>query len=201
MRRRIFIAINLPEPVKTKLASEQRRIETAFQGINEEGLGKGIVRWARPKTIHITLAFIGYINDEELLEVCKATEETTKNNSSFSITLQNICYGPVGKVPPRMIWVTGQKSAEFVNLKNDLEKRLSLSQVAYTPERRGFVPHITLGRIRQWQWHGLDPEQIPDITQELNLSFRVSSIEIMESNLKRGGPEYKMLESHKLGGE
>ncbi len=179
-RRRVFIAINLPEDVKKKLAEYQ------------ENWPDLPIRWTKQDNIHITLVFLGYVADEELVEVCKAVKEVGSRHSSFSVNLFKICYGPTDKKPPRMVWAIGEKSEEFASLKEDLDKSLANS------EKRQFSPHITLGRIRKWEWQRIEPEERPSVDEEINLSFSVDSIEIMESVLKRGGPEYTILELAKL---
>ncbi len=182
-RRRIFIAINLPEDVKKKLAGYKEKWPELP------------IKWTKLNNIHITLAFLGYITDEELVEVCKAVKEAGSRHSSFSVNLIKICYGPLrlrsGQVP-RMVWAMGEKSEEFASLKDDLDKSLTIS------EKRQFSPHITLGRIRKWEWQRIEPEEAPSVDEEIGLSFPVDSIEIMESVLKRGGPEYIILESANL---
>jgi len=71
-----------------------------------------------------------------------------------------------------MIWATGEKIKEF-----------------------NLFPHINLGRIKTWQFRQIEPEERPEINENINLSFEVNSIEIMESRLKRTGPDYTILES------
>jgi 2'-5' RNA ligase len=185
-RHRIFIAINLPEKIKKELADFQNKWPELP------------ARWTSLDNIHITLEFLGYLTDQELADVCKITKEVVKRHNSFSINLNKICYGPADKIPPRMIWVSGEKSKELFELKNDLEKSL-LESVRFAPEKREFAPHITLARIRQWDWRKIEPEERPDINEDIDFSFFVDSIEIMESNLRRGGAEYSILESHQLG--
>ena len=182
MRHRIFVAINLPEDIKRKLVDYQEKWPELP------------ARWTKPENLHITLAFLGYLSDEELLELCKITEEVAQRNNSFSLNLNKICYGPPKKTPPRMVWVEGEKSKESANLKDDLEASL-MEKVRYSPEKRAFTPHITLGRIRGWEWHRIDPEERPEVEQDISLTFEVHSVEVMESQLKKGGPEYVILES------
>jgi len=185
--RRIFLAINLPEKIKQELERYQEKWKSLP------------IRWIPSKNFHITLVFLGYLNNDELFEVSKATKETAFENSPFSVNLTKICYGPLEKKPPRMIWAVGERSSQFTALKTELEERLLNSgKVSFRPEKREFCPHITLGRIRQWEWRRMDPEDIPQIEEEINLVFPVNSIEVMESQLKRGGAEYTILESHSL---
>ncbi len=187
MRHRLFIAINLPEEIKRKLSE--------YEGKWPELP----IRWTKGENLHITLIFLGYLLDEELLEICKITKEVASRNQSFSINLNKICYGPPKKMPPRMAWVNGEKSREFTALKNDLEKSLGISEgVSFSPEKRVFSPHITLGRIRAWEFRQLEIEERPEVNEDIDLSFEVNSIEVMESQLKRGGPNYAVLESAPL---
>jgi len=179
-RRRIFIAINLPKDIKKKLAGYKERWPELP------------IKWTKENNVHITLAFLGYIADEELINICEAVKEAAFKHSSFSVNLFKICYGPTDKKPPRMVWAIGEKSEEFASLKEDLDKSLAIS------EKRQFSPHVTLGRIRKWEWQRIEPEERPEVDEEIDLSFSVNSIEVMESVLKRGGPEYTILESYNL---
>lgn len=185
MRHRVFIAINLPEEIKKELSSFQAKwLELP-------------VRWVKPENLHITLAFLGYLSDGELFEVLKLTKEVASRNQSFSINLKKIIYGPPKKMPPRMVWAEGEKSEELAKLQKDLENSLSASSIKgmEESETRPLISHITLGRIRQWEFRQIEPEEKPEINEAISLSFEVNSIEVMESHLKRGGAEYTVLES------
>ena len=97
-----------------------------------------------------------------------------------------------------MIWVEGEKSLALAKLKDDLENSLLQSNSSvFKREVRAFSPHITLARIRQWDWQKL--EEQPKIEQDIDLVFPVQSIEVMESRLLRSGAEYIALESVALG--
>lgn len=194
-KHRVFIAINLPEEIKKKLASYQEKIEELFTP-HLFKKGGGPIRWTKKDNLHITLEFLGYVADNELLEICQNTKQLASKLRPFTVTLNKICYGPPKKIPPRMVWVEGEKSKEFTCLKESLEKALMSSTAThYLPENRVFAPHITLGRIKTWEFRQIEPEERPEVNEEINLNFKVNSIEIMESILKKGGPEYTILES------
>jgi 2'-5' RNA ligase len=98
-----------------------------------------------------------------------------------------------------MVWVEGEKSEELGDLRKDLQDLL-LQKISYRPEEgRNFSPHITLARISEWEFKKFDLDERPEINEEIDLIFDVQSIEVMESELKRGGPVYTILESHTLG--
>lgn len=186
-RRRIFIAINLPESVKKKLLEFQK--EWADLPVN----------WTKRSNLHITLVFIGYLDDEEVLEICQLARQISQKYQSFEIELKRICLGPPHG-PARMIWLEGKVSPVLTQLKNDLENvLLNSAKNGYSHgEKRSFQPHITLARIRQGEWRDLLVK--PKIEKEISLIFPVASIEIMESHLSRKGPDYAALESVELSG-
>jgi len=194
MQHRIFIAINFPDEIKRELSDFQSKWPELP------------VRWTKPENLHITLVFLGYLSDEELPEVLKITKEVASKHKQFSINLNKIFYGPPKK-PPRMVWVEGEKNIELGNLQKDLEKSLLSSEDFLSAEalakaeakedvseNRPYSPHITLGRIKTWEFRQIEPEERPEINEDISLSFEVNSIEVMKSELKRGGPEYTILE-------
>jgi 2'-5' RNA ligase len=151
-------------------------------------------RWTKKENLHITLAFLGYVKNEELPEILRITKTVATRHNPFLINLNKICYGPTAG-PPRMVWVEGEKNKELTNLQIDLENALQGKISNFKKESRAFTPHITLARIRQWEFRALEPEERPEISEEISLSFEVNSIEIMESKLKPQGPDYFVLES------
>jgi len=182
MKHRIFVAINLPEDTKKKLIEYQDKWPDLP------------IRWTKKENLHITLFFLGYLSDEELLEVCNTTKEVAINHQLFTVNLKKIFYGPPKKMPPRMVWVEGEKSEELGKIQGELEEKLT-SSVRLKSENRSYAPHITLGRIKSWEWQKIEPEERPEVNEEIDLSFEVNSIEVMESKLRQGGPEYIILES------
>jgi 2'-5' RNA ligase len=186
-RHRVFIAINLPEEVKRELMK--------FYDKWPELPAK----WTTKDNLHITLEFLGDLTDAEIADACKIVSEVASRNNGFSINLNKILYGPPKKNPPRMVWVEGEKSEELGDLRKDLQDLL-LQKISYRPEEgRNFSPHITLARISEWEFKKFDLDERPEINEEIDLIFDVQSIEVMESELKRGGPVYTILESHTLG--
>ena len=182
---RVFIAINLPKNIRERISSYQK------------GIGHFPIKWVKEDSLHITLIFLGYLKDEEVARICEITREFTLRAEPFSIELNKIGYGPAGKMPPRMIWLSGEKSQELANFRASLENEIFSAFGKNYSEggTKQFSPHITLGRIRQWEWRRIDPDEMPQVEEEVSLDFEARSIEVMESHLKRGGSEYVILES------
>ncbi len=189
MNKRIFISIGLPERIKNKLESFQEEINKSFTSFNDFCP----VKWTKKGNLHITLFFIGYVEIDELPGIFDIIEEITEKHGTFNIDLKSISYGPSGK-PPKMVWANGEKSEELNKLQSELEKKL----LDVKEPDNSFTPHITLGRIIQWQFSRIELEERPDVYKEVSLSFPVESIEVMESSLKRGGSQYAVLRSFPL---
>ncbi len=185
-RHRIFIAINLPEEIKKELA----RFYDKWPELP--------AKWISQDNLHITLEFLGDLTDVEIGDVCEIAKEVVKRHKPFSVVLNKVLYGPPKKNPPRMVWAEGEKTEELADLKEDFQECL-VEKISFRPEGKGFVPHITLARISEWEFRKFDIEERPEINENIDLSFTVESVEVMESELKRGGPVYTILESHTLG--
>ena len=158
MLHRIFIAVNLPENIKNKLAAYQEKWSDLP------------ARWTKKENLHITLEFLGYLPAEEIMELCQKIREDALAKKPFFVRLNKICYGPVQKdykKPARMVWAIGEKIQEF-----------------------NIIPHITLARIKNWEFKQIEPDQRPEINEDINLNFEVNSIEIMQSRLKKSAPRF-----------
>jgi|SRR3989344_1825359 len=184
-RHRTFIAINLPHDIKKRLAGFEKK----YQDVP--------AKWTGIDNLHITILFLGDLIDQELAQVCKISGEVVKNHNSFNVSLEKIAYGPEGKLPPRYIWAGGGESKELSSLKKDLESAL-FEVVKFKLDKNIFTPHITLAKIKEWEWRRIETEERPEVGENLDTTFTVESIEVMESELKRGGPQYVVVESHQL---
>lgn len=192
MKRRLFIAINLPENVKKKLVEYREK----WYNLNPE-----LIRWVNKFNLHITLVFIGYVSDDEMYNICNIVKETAKKHEPFFIRMERIIIGPAydkssaGKPSiPRMFWVEGEKSEELAKLQTDLENAIA-GEDYIKKEIRPYKPHITLARFRSLLLKSL-PEEI---NEPFKFEIPVETIEVMESSLKRTGAEYSVLESVELG--
>ncbi|MCH7604730.1 RNA 2',3'-cyclic phosphodiesterase [Patescibacteria group bacterium] len=186
MLHRIFLAINLPDSIKQQLLFHQKKRSELP------------IRWTSVGNIHITLVFLGNTSETELQKLSRLIERIGKNRRPFSVELSRIVYGPT-KSNPKMIWVTIKKSDELLGLQKDLETALNSSEnIHYTPEKRPYSSHLTLGRLRMMEFRKMEIDERPEVSEDISLSFTATSLEIMESKLRSGGAEYTILQSTKL---
>jgi len=182
MLHRTFIAINLPKEVKNKtleLKNEYNHIPA---------------KWVERENVHITLSFLGNLDDNQLIETINIAESVIQNYEPFVLNVKEMGLGP--KIPPRLIWLTLDENKILSRLNQELEDNIySLDSYKFkTKEQRKFIPHITLARIKSFEAKRLNKDSF-DIKHELDINFEVNSIEIMESELKKTGPEYIILRS------
>lgn len=185
MRHRVFVAINFPSHIKDELEKLKKHWPILP------------CRWVPKQNLHLTLAFLGYLNEEGLEKVMNSLAIVGQRHHPFSFFLDYISYGPDKKFPPRLLWLKGKSNEALLELKKNIDEVLNES-IGYIPETRDFIPHITLARIKKWQWRQIDPEDRPQINKRVNFKIPVNSFEIMESHLKRSGAQYEILKSISL---
>jgi 2'-5' RNA ligase len=193
MKKRIFIAINLPEKAKNKLADFQKEVEQKFA----YSCDSCPIKWTKKENLHITLLFLGSVDDMEIPDIFKIVEEAMDGVEVFDLNIDNLSYGPIGKESPKMVWANIGKTEELIDVQNRVQRAILNSGYDAEVDKK-FTPHITLGRITQWQFRRIEPEEVPQVDQEVGLGFSVKSAEIMESFLKRGGSEYCVLKTINL---
>lgn len=175
MKKKLFIAINPPENVKRKLF------------LLKEKFFDLPVKWTKEENIHITLFFIGSVLEKEEDKFTTILGNISKNSDAFNLTINNISYAPLESKRPRMIWANIQISDSLISLRKKIHK-----------ESNEFHPHLTLAKINLWEFNKIDSEEILIIDEEIDIHFKVNSIELMESKIIRGNVEYKILKSFKL---
>lgn len=184
MKRRVFVAINLPEAAKKKIDAEAEKIKLVFEEQNFFGC-----RFAPPENLHLTISFLGYQEDNSVALIADAAKETAKKFESPSIVFEKIIYGPP-KGTPRMIWLSGsdKTSKNLAEIKNYLEDLLLENGVGFQQENRPYSTHLTLARLET-----TPKTSLPKIEKDFRLEFSAKNLDLMESHLKKTGAEYESL--------
>lgn len=178
-KRRVFIAINLPQEVKKRLFEFSEKHNDLP------------VRWIAEDNLHITLLFIGWADDEETAKICQIVKQAASKYSAFEINLAKIDYDSEKKLP-RMVWAFGKENREFAELENSIKDALAENGIGFDDRHRDSLIHITLGRIT---WSELSGAGKPNIAENFDLRCLVESVEVMESAMTKKGREYVILES------
>jgi len=184
---RLFIAINLPELIRTEITKLMRSIEPIFSFP---------VRFVASQNWHITITFLGATGAESMSGIITALEETINECEPPKIVFNRLCYGPLARegkrVLPRMIWLMGspETSMKLATLKQFLENRLHAYGVRFQHEDRLFETHLTLARFESSR-----RDAFPVIERACTIEFQGESIDLMESTLKRNAVEYETISS------
>ncbi len=186
---RCFIAIDIPEDIRTGLANLQEDL------LSRVDIRKGDVKWVRPEGMHLTLKFLGEVPDNQIMDVCNIVQEVARRHTAFDFAVREV--GSFGGHSARVLWVgAGLDCPELLTLQQDLEEGLALA--GWPKEGRQFSGHLTLCRIRNAK-AGKKLGQAAGQYENYDLgTVRAASICIYESQLKPEGPIYTRLGSYPL---
>lgn len=183
---RTFISINLPEDIKREILSLQSRLK----------VHGGHIGWVKPDAIHLTLKFLGDIDEKKIPEIEAATREATKGFDTFYLRILGLGVFPSLK-RPRIIWLgVNEEGDSLARLQSKIEDEIA--RIGPPREEREFKPHLTIGRVKDL--HGF--KQLMDtIDAERGIDldgFNVTEILIMKSELRREGAIYTRLYEIKI---
>jgi 2'-5' RNA ligase len=186
---RAFIAIELPKELREFLSRMQDQLKTSG----------GDIKWVAPDNIHLTLKFLGEIDDEKFAKIVKIIEGVTKETLPFPMRISSI--GAFPKIDyPRVIWTGVDKGdKEAKQIVKELEAKIE--KLGIPKEERAFSSHITIGRTRS----NLNREKLVAELKNLenkpggeNLEFSVTKITLFKSTLTPKGPIYEVLQEANL---
>ena len=145
--------------------------------------------------MHLTLKFLGEIDDKQLIDVCKITEEVAGRHKSFDIEIGGV--GSFGGRSARVLWVgAGKDSENLLKLQDDLETQLAFA--GWAEENRKFEGHLTLCRIKNVK-AGFKLAQLTKEYEDYRLDVMpVEAVSIYQSELTPQGPVYTLLGRYNL---
>ncbi len=177
---RLFVAINLPDDVRTAVREAVRPLE-------ERGLP---ARWLDPDSYHVTMKFIGEVRPgreepcvEVLRRVCSAYRPA------------DLSLGEVGAFPslrrPNVLWVGVERTPQLRALKHDLEH--GYASLGIDRETRAFRPHVTVARAHDEANAG-EFRLLEDLAREIDVdaSFTAEHLDLMRSRLRSDGAVYSV---------
>lgn len=186
---RTFIAIELPAEIRDSLARIEERLKAT----------QADVKWVEPKNIHLTLKFLGEIDEKQHERINLILDEVAGESSSYKILVSSI--GAFPKLDsPRVIWVgadAGDKETKV--LAKELEEKIQ--KIGIPKEDRPFSSHITIGRTRSTKNRDKLIQELRNLEQEFggkDLSFPVKKITLCKSTLTPQGPIYEVLKEANL---
>ena len=188
-RVRTFIAIELPKLVRERLIALQDQLSRDLAG----------VKWVGPDNLHVTLLFLGEVDNRELPALCRAVDGVTSTMPPLLITIESVGCFPNPR-RPRVIWVgVGTGADEIIALHDALEQPL-LALGCYRREERKYTPHVTLGRLKgESAPSGLAGVLTKHQTWQAG-DATVNEVHVMSSELMPQGPTYAVLSRARFRG-
>ncbi len=182
---RTFVAVELSDEVKTHIAA-------AIDQLRSEQINN--LRLVRPEGVHLTLKFLGDIDADRVTAVAEAMSQVAVRHTPFGLIL-----GATGVFPnanrARVLWIGVDGDLEPLRLlQAGIED--ALTAIGFSPEKRGFNPHLTIGRMHHRASRS-DRSRAADTLSSLLLPERqpiaVNAISLMKSTLLPDGAIYERI--------
>ena len=174
---RTFIAIELPDELK-------KRLEMLQEELKKDSGKASKISWARPETIHLTLKFLGPVENQRLEEISEALKKATRDIEKFTVKTRGIGGFPNLK-NPRVVWVGMDGSEYLKKLYGNIEE--CMESAGFEREKREFHPHLTLCRVKNPKDGKMLSERIEKLRTDISMDFQADSVVFFKSELKKGG--------------
>lgn len=175
---RLFTGLSVPENIRDRLAL----VSGGIPGAN----------WTRPENYHITLTFIGNVDETAAEDIDTALSRI--DMAAFDVTVRGMGNFAQGD-HPNVLWAGVEKTEPLLRLKEKNDRALETARVSF--ENRKYTPHVTLARFRR-----AEEGKLAEFIQEQNLlhlpPFRAESFILYESSLTKNGPAYDVLREYPL---
>ncbi|MCP3965630.1 MAG: RNA 2',3'-cyclic phosphodiesterase [Lentisphaerae bacterium] len=172
--KRLFIAIDLPGSLKKELVKQQNQLPG--------------FKWASINQLHLTLRFLGNVSISNIKLLCDSLENI--NDKPFKMHVFGTGFFPNAK-RPSVFWLGLDSTAQLSNLKNKIDKVL-LQILNFEPEKRDFVPHITLLRFRRPPRKSVIQQIIEHFAKFPAQEVAVSRFYLYSSELSQHGATHKI---------
>ncbi len=175
---RLFVAIEFEQETKERLENFTKKLDIKD------------ARVVTAKNIHITVKFLGYVEESILPEMEEMLSRVANSHSPFNITLDRLGAFP-SKRKGRIFWLGSRKNEAANSLATDLDNEFQA--LGFKLEKRAFKIHLTLARLKK----PINLEKATDAKMS-PLDQKVSHISLFESKITPKGAQYRVLEKYLL---
>jgi len=184
---RTFIAVDFPPFMLERIAE----ITGFFKTLTSEK----DLKWVETKNLHLTIKFLGEIDEQKAVQVKRTLPDALKDQHSFEIEISGLGMYP-NRNKPRVIWlgITGADPlADIYDVMNS-----KLAKLEIQPEHRPFSPHLTIARIRK-NTDYTTAQQIGKVLSKYQVdplgTVTIAQVHFYQSVLTPSGPIYTRLHS------
>lgn len=183
---RCFIAIELPDPVKSCLAQLQDELKKC----------KADIRWVNPDNVHLTLKFLGNIKEEMLQTIINGMKKVCSSSNPFNLEIIGIGMFPNTK-SPRVLWLGVENNSFIMSLQAGIEKEME--KAGFKQEERKFKAHLTIGRFRSSSGKEDIFKSVSTHEKDSFGIINVNSMSLMKSDLNPDGARHSRIAEIPLG--
>jgi 2'-5' RNA ligase len=176
---RLFAALPIAEDVRNHLDRLLRRLE-------ERDLP---VRWVPPHALHVTVKFYGEVTESQGEAIATALGKVAAGTGVLPMSLAGTGAFPVWR-RARVVWIGLEAPPALELLQHRVEA--ASAELGFPLERATFVPHLTLGRVREGSRLS-DAALIELQGIRVEGSFVAESLVLYESHLTTAGASYSPL--------
>jgi RNA 2',3'-cyclic 3'-phosphodiesterase len=181
---RLFIGIKI---------TPANSLENIFYNLKKD-LSQSNIKWVDPQNFHLTLKFLGDVKENYINSLVMLLEQIACNSQIFNLESTEIGY--FGRTKhPRVIWYGFNSNDRLLNLQSSIDE--SLAELGFDKEKKSYSPHLTLGRIKNIVPNN-DLKKLLSTLDPLPEIYPITGFSLIESNLKKEGPEYKVLRHFNL---
>ncbi|MBX9583236.1 MAG: RNA 2',3'-cyclic phosphodiesterase [Gemmataceae bacterium] len=181
-RVRTFIGVDVGEEVRKRATALQTQLAKSGAG----------VKWAAPAGMHVTLFFLGDLDDRDVIAVCKLVEEVAAAEPPFPLRVSGVGAFPTPR-RPKVVWGGITDGADPLRrLHAGLQARL-LDLALVAREEPAYTPHLTLGRVKGESDGQTLAAELPKLLAWDGGRSVVDEVVVYSSELRRDGPEYAVL--------
>ena len=179
---RLFVAVEVPGDVRTMLRQLSQQLKMKSSG----------AKWTQPEQMHVTLKFIGEVSDEKVSAI-RAALRNVHSAAPVDFAFRGVGFFPDDR-RPSTFWCGVEASKNLVPLATDISK--SLEPLGIENERRAFVPHLTLARIKSNADARALVTASKDWAGKLFGTARAAEFRLLSSDLKPSGAVHTLIESY-----
>lgn len=184
---RAFIAVELPEEVKSQVEAFQNRLRPSGADVS----------WVKDQNLHLTLKFLGDIEESTISSLKERLGPAVQPHQVFSLRLEGIGAFP-STTSPRVLWLgIGDGKETLLALASSVEK--VCSDLGLPKEERPFSAHLTIGRVRSRDRLAALVKQLQTAEFQGSSPAPVNHLTLFQSTLSPHGPTYTPLAHLCLG--
>jgi len=145
------------------------------------------IKWVEPENTHLTLKFFGETDETKIPAIRQSIETAVAQSKPFTLKIANT--GIFGsRYDPKVIWFGIEKNSALEDLVQNIFTELA--KCGWEKDRQNFVPHLTIGRIKELKDKPLFQKIVSKYNTVEIQDENVTEIILYESILRREGPLY-----------